>query len=339
MFQLVRKLLFLLPPERAHYFTMDFLNLLVRIPLVTHLIFPKQKSEASISFCGLHFRNRVGLAAGFDKNAKYLHVLSKMGFGHIEVGTVTPLAQDGNPKPRLFRLPKDQALINRMGFNNEGVDAMVTRLKNRPKGLVIGGNIGKNKVTPNENAHLDYLVCFEKLFPYVDYFTVNVSSPNTPGLRELQDKEPLTQLLQSIVQKREGLLKGGEGNKPILLKIAPDMTNEQLKEIAEVIQQVKLDGIILNNTSVDRSALITDKNRVDSIGNGGLSGAPISQRSQEVLVAMSQYLPKDFPIIGVGGIMNEKDGEKRIEAGAQLIQIYTGFVYGGMGLVKKLGKL
>lgn len=338
MFKLLRNLLFLMPPEKAHYFTMNCLQVLAKIPLISSLAFPRQKSDAEVHFCGLKLKNRIGLAAGFDKDARFLHVLAKMGFGHVEVGTVTPKPQEGNPKPRLFRLPKDKALINRMGFNNQGVDAMVERLKNRPNNIVVGGNIGKNKVTPNAEATQDYLISFEKLFNYVDYFTVNVSSPNTPGLRELQDKEPLTQLLKTLVTKRKELVKHEE-TKPILLKIAPDMGDEQLKEVAEVVSLVGIDGIILNNTSIDRSNLVTKKSEIESIGNGGLSGKPVVKRSQEVLVKMKSYLPEKFPIIGVGGIMSENDGKERLKSGAQLIQIYTGFIYEGIGLVKKLGKL
>ena len=338
MFKIVRKLLFLMPPEKAHYFTMNSLSLLSKIPLLSSLFFPKPNKDQKISFCGLQFTNKIGLAAGFDKDARFLDVLAKMGFGHVEVGTVTPLAQEGNPQPRLFRLPKDNALINRMGFNNQGVDAMVERLKNKPSNIIIGGNIGKNKLTPNENATKDYLICFRKLFKYVDYFTVNVSSPNTPGLRELQDKEPLTQLLQELMDERAKLLAKNK-IKPILLKIAPDMSEEQIKEVSEVVSSTGIDGIILNNTTLDRNDLKTPPEEIENIGAGGLSGAPMKTKSNDTLRIARKYLPSDFPIIGVGGISNQKDGQERIDTGANLIQIYTGFVYGGIGLVKKLAKI
>ena len=336
MFSLIRKVLFLLPPERAHYFTMYLLKMVYAVPVINRIFTVKNSNP--ITFAGLTFPNKIGLAAGFDKNGAFIHVLAKMGFGHIEVGTVTPKAQLGNPKPRLFRLPKDKALINRMGFNNNGLIALKKRLANKPKNVIIGGNIGKNKVTDNNKALEDYMVCLEELFHLVDYFTLNVSSPNTPGLRELQEKEPLTKLLTSLIAKRNEMLKNN-GIKPIFLKIAPDMTEEQLKEIAEIVQQTKTDGIIISNTTIDRSKLKSNPTKVENIGAGGLSGAPVKQKSDWALAAIAKYLPKDYPIIGVGGIMNTKDAMDKLNKGAKLIQIYTGFVYGGLGLVKKLSKL
>ena len=284
---------------------------------------------------GLKFENPVGLAAGFDKDGKYYRQMAALGFGFIEIGTVTPKPQGGNPQPRLFRLPKDKALINRMGFNNEGVDAMVERLKGkRPKGVIIGGNIGKNKVTPNEEAVNDYAICFEKLFDLVDYFVVNVSSPNTPGLRELQDKEPLTKLL-SHLQK---LNNQKPAQKPILLKIAPDLTNEQLDDIIDIVKDTKLEGVIATNTTIAREPLTTSKETIESIGNGGLSGAPLKQRSTEVIRYLYEKSGKQLFIIGVGGIDNPDEAIEKLNAGASLVQIYSGMVYYGPGLVKDICK-
>jgi dihydroorotate dehydrogenase len=283
---------------------------------------------------GIKFPNPVGLAAGFDKDAKQYKDLQHCGFGFIEIGTVTPKPQPGNPQPRLFRLMKDQAIINRMGFNNDGVDAAVARLKSRPKNLIIGGNIGKNKWTENEKALEDYLICFEKLFDYVDYFVVNVSSPNTPNLRELQEKEPLKQLLVSI--QEQNALKVSK--KPILLKIAPDLTDEQLDDIIEIIEEIKLDGVIATNTTISRDNLKTSKAIVDQIGAGGLSGKPVKNRSTEVIKYLATKSNKSFPIIGVGGIHSAEDAIEKLEAGADLIQLYTGFIYEGPALVKKINK-
>jgi dihydroorotate dehydrogenase len=274
----------------------------------------------------------VGLAAGFDKDGKYFEQMSALGFGFIEIGTVTPLAQAGNDKPRLFRLPQDDALINRMGFNNDGVAALVENLKRRqPSTLIIGGNIGKNKITPNENATEDYVKCYEALYDYVDYFVVNVSSPNTPGLRELQEKEPLTALLSTLKQKNADKPK----QKPILLKIAPDLTNSQLDDIIQIVTETKIDGIIATNTTLDRSTLTTP---TDKIGMGGLSGKPLKKRSTEVIRYIHQKSGGNIIIIGVGGIENDQDAQEKLDAGATLIQIYSGLVYQGPGLVKKILK-
>jgi dihydroorotate dehydrogenase len=272
------------------------------------------------------------LAAGFDKNASMFNELNLFGFGFIEIGTVTPLAQDGNEKPRLYRLKKDAAIINRMGFNNLGVDAVIENLKNRDKSIIIGGNIGKNKITPNEKALDDYLICLKKLHVHVDYFVVNVSSPNTPNLRELQEKEPLKKMLFAL--KKENSL--FEKQKPILLKIAPDLTNSQLDDIIEIVNETKIDGVIATNTTISRENLQTSKNEIESIGMGGLSGKPLSKRSTDVIRYLAEKSNKSFPIIGVGGIHSENDALQKIAAGADLIQLYTGFVYEGPGLIKRI---
>lgn len=307
------------------------------IPFVPALLRKKYlRHDASLErkVFGLTFPNPVGLAAGFDKNAQLIDELSNFGFGFIEIGTVTPKPQEGNPKPRLFRLKKDQALINRMGFNNEGLEALIHRLKNRKSKVLIGGNIGKNKITPNAEATQDYITSFEALHPWVDYFVVNVSSPNTPNLRDLQDKEPLTQLLNAL----QKLNQQKTSPKPILLKIAPDLSNTQLDEIIEVVKDTKIDGIIATNTTLDRSKLQTPQAEVEKIGAGGLSGKPLKSRATEVI----QYLHKKsngaFPIIGVGGIHSPEDALEKLEAGASLVQVYTGFVYEGPGLIQKINQ-
>lgn len=282
---------------------------------------------------GLKFKNPVGLGAGFDKNASSIHELENFGFGFIEIGTVTPLPQPGNDKPRMFRLPADNALINRMGFNNEGVEVAVHRLKKiKRNGLIIGGNIGKNKLTSNADAVNDYIKCFDALFDVVDYFVVNVSSPNTPGLRELQEKEPLKHILNSLQQRnnKEGI------SKPVLLKIAPDLTDAQLDDIIEIVNETKIAGIIATNTTLSREDLISEKSLKEQ--SGGLSGKPLTQRSTEVIRYLSEKSNKSFPIIGVGGIHSPQDAIEKLNAGASLIQIYTGFIYEGPGLIKKINK-
>lgn len=260
--------------------------------------------------------------------------MQNLGFGFIEVGTVTPKGQPGNPQPRMFRLPKDKGLINRMGFNSEGVEALVERLKNRPKNLIIGGNIGKNKDTPNEKATDDYVICFEALFPYVDYFVVNVSSPNTPDLRALQDKEPLTRLLSRLQELN--LKKSAP--KPILLKIAPDLNNDQLNDIIEIVGETKIAGIIATNTTISREGLNESKERIEAIGAGGLSGEPVRQRSTEVIRYLSKKTNGKLTIIGVGGISSAEDAIEKLDAGAALIQIYTGLIYEGPALIKNINK-
>ncbi len=282
----------------------------------------------------MHFKNRVGLAAGFDKDAKLYHELSNFGFGFIEIGTVTPLAQPGNEKPRMFRLPQDEALLNRMGFNNEGALAAAKRLKQQKANIIIGGNIGKNKNTSNQDAASDYLKCFEALYDVVDYFVVNVSSPNTPNLRDLQDKEPLTKLLLELMQ----LNKTKPKQKPVLLKIAPDLTNSQLDDIIEIVATTKIQGVIATNTTIDRNLLNKEKEYALTLGLGGLSGKPLAKRSTAVIKYLHQKSNGSFPIIGVGGIHNAEDAIEKIKAGATLIQLYTGFIYEGPGLIKQINQ-
>ncbi len=278
---------------------------------------------------GLTFKNRVGIAAGLDKNADYLWELAALGFGHVEIGTVTPKAQDGNPKPRLFRLVEDKGIINRMGFNNKGVNHAVEQLKNRPKNVIVGGNIGKNKVTPNDKAVNDYLICHKALYPYVDYFTINVSSPNTPGLRELQDKKPLQEILSALKKQREGF----DQEKKHLLKVAPDLNEGQIADIASLVTDGYVDGLIVSNTTIDRGGLITPKQTVDEIGPGGLSGLPVFEKSTEVLKQFRSLLPNAF-IIGVGGICDKETAQVKLKAGADLIQVYSGFIFAGPQLLK-----
>ena len=283
---------------------------------------------------GLKFSNPVGLAAGLDKDAKLFDELGIIGFGFVEIGTLTPKGQPGNDKPRLFRLKPDSGLINRMGFNNEGVDAAVARLKKRKTKIIIGGNIGKNKVTPNEEATSDYEKCFEALFDYVDYFVVNVSSPNTPNLRELQDKAPLTALLSRLkelnAQKKDP--------KPILLKIAPDLTDPQLDDIIDIVKATKIDGVVATNTTVSREGLKTPPAVLHSIGMGGLSGKPLTKRATEVIRYLHTKSGGSFPIIGVGGIHSAEDALEKLDAGATLVQLYTGFIYEGPKLITRINK-
>jgi len=301
-------------------------------------IFCLNNSSLEKEVFGIRFPNPVGLAAGFDKDARHLDALSTLGFGFIEVGTVTPMPQPGNEKPRSFRLPKDEALINRMGFNNQGVDVVAHRLAHWRKvnshPLIVGGNIGKNKSTPNEKAADDYVICFQKLFDVVDYFVVNVSSPNTPGLRELQEKEPLKELLHRL----QSLNLPHENPKPILLKIAPDLTNSQLDDIIEIILETKLAGVVATNTSISRNNLKTSQQEIDRIGAGGLSGKPIAQRSTEIIRYLKSKSQNQFAIIGSGGIHSPNDAKEKLEAGADLIQVYTGMIYEGPGLMKRILK-
>lgn len=283
---------------------------------------------------GITFKNPVGLAAGFDKDAKLMDELSTFGFGFIEIGTLTPKAQPGNDKPRLFRLPQDKAIINRMGFNNGGVAEAVERLKKRTSSVVVGGNIGKNKLTPNENAFDDYALCFEALYEHVDYFVVNVSSPNTPGLRELQEKEPLRKLLSYV----KGLSAAKPKQKPVLLKIAPDLQQSQLDDVIDILKETKTDGIIATNTTISREGLTTPKSEVEKIGSGGLSGKPLTERSTEVITYLRKQLGAGYPIIAVGGIMSPQDAIDKLNAGADLIQVYSGFIYEGPGFVKAINR-
>ncbi len=335
---LVRPLLFCFDPEKVHRFTFVLIKFISKIPLIPNLIrsiYVVNDKRLERNLFGLTFKNPVGLAAGFDKDAKLFNELSNFGFGFIEIGTLTPKPQEGNPKKRLFRLKADNAIINRMGFNNGGVVEAVERLKNlstslKARGVLIGGNIGKNKVTPNENAVDDYKICFEALFDYVDYFVVNVSSPNTPNLRALQDKEPLTNLLKDLQienSKHQKL-------KPILLKIAPDLTDEQLLDIIDIIKDTKIDGVIATNTTISRQGLLSENKKE----TGGLSGKPLANRSTEVIRFLAEKSNKAFSIIGVGGIHTAKDALEKLDAGADLIQIYTGFIYEGPKLVNAINK-
>ena len=329
---LIKPILFLFDPEWVHHTIFSTLKIIHRIPGIGSLIrslYQVKDQRLERKIFGLTFPNPIGLAAGFDKDAKLYQELSNFGFGFIEIGTLTPEPQPGNPKKRLFRLPKDNALINRMGFNNEGVKEAIERLK-KNKGVLIGGNIGKNKITSNDKAVSDYVQCFEALFTYVDYFVVNVSSPNTPNLRALQDKAPLTHLLQTL----KDLNISKSNPKPILLKIAPDLTEEQLLDIIEIITMVKIDGVIATNTTLSREGLqSTNKKEI-----GGLSGKPVTDRSTAVIRFLHEKSNKAFPIIGVGGIHAPEDALEKLEAGASLVQLYTGFVYEGPGVVKKMNK-
>jgi dihydroorotate dehydrogenase len=331
----IRPILYLFDPEKIHYFTFSLLRVLHKIGFgrIFKNLYAVNHPKLERELFGLRFPNPVGLAAGFDKDAKLFKELSNFGFGFIEIGTLTPKPQAGNPKKRLFRLTEDSALINRMGFNNGGVLAAVERLKKNASGkghVLIGGNIGKNKLTPNEAAVDDYLFCFEALFEYVDYFVVNVSSPNTPNLRELQEKEPLTKLLLALQSKN----KVKATRKPILLKIAPDLTNEQLFDIIEIVSETKIDGVIATNTTISRNGLISE-NKEEM---GGLSGKPLTNRATEVIAFLSEKSNNAFPIIGVGGIHSAKDALEKLQAGASLVQLYTGFIYEGPKLIKSINQ-
>ena len=337
MYKLLRSILFFFDAEKVHYFTTAMLRFLLSVPGGKPLfkkMFGINDNRLKTNVFGLTFDNPVGLAAGFDKNATMYNDLAYCGFGFIEIGTLTPKGQPGNEKPRLFRLKEDEAIVNRMGFNNDGVEIAVEQLKKRKTKIIIGGNIGKNKVTSNEDADSDYLIAFNVLHPYVDYFVVNVSSPNTPNLRALQEKEPLMKLLQSL--KDKNLTQ--KVQKPILLKIAPDLTNEQLDDIIEIVQTTKIDGVIATNTTIERSGLKSSKELIDKVGAGGVSGKPLTKRSTEVIRYLSEKSGKSFPIIGVGGIHSPEDALEKLDAGASLIQLYTGFIYEGPGLVKRINK-
>ncbi len=329
---LIRPILFCFDPEQVHHFTFSLIRFLHKIPGFGKLVqwlYDVKNPKLEREVFGLQFKNPVGLAAGFDKDAKLYQELSGFGFGFIEIGTLTPKPQEGNPKKRLFRLKEDTAIINRMGFNNGGVQEAVERLK-KNNNVLIGGNIGKNKNTPNEEAVSDYEICFEALFPYVDYFVVNVSSPNTPNLRALQDKEPLTQLLQAL----QDLNVQNPKPKPILLKIAPDLTNEQLLDIIQIVNETKIAGVIATNTTLSREGLQS----VNKAETGGLSGKPLTNRSTEVIRFLSEKSNKSFPIIGVGGIHSADDAIEKLKAGASLVQLYTGFIYEGPALIKEINK-
>jgi dihydroorotate dehydrogenase len=334
---LLRPLLFKLDPEKVHYLTTDALRTAFSLPFaksISNSMFRVQDKRLERELFGLKFPNPVGLAAGFDKDAKLVDELAELGFGFIEIGTLTPKPQAGNDKPRLFRLPEDQAIINRMGFNNEGVEAAVKRLRERKSNILVGGNIGKNKVTPNEEALNDYLYCFKSLYEVVDYFVVNVSSPNTPDLRALQEKEPLKQLLMALQEQNSRMPKP----KPLLLKIAPDLNEAQLNDIIEIAIAARLSGIIATNTTISREGLHTPAIRVTEIGAGGLSGKPLTSHSTEIIRYLRQHLPQHIKIIGVGGIMTADDAQEKLDAGADLVQLYTGFIYEGPALISSINK-
>jgi dihydroorotate dehydrogenase len=367
MYKLLRSVLFLFSPEWVHYFSMNCLKLLNRIglkKLVVVLFRPGSLTGSKWTMLGIQFKNPVGLGAGFDKNARYLSELESLGFGFVEIGTVTPLAQGGNDKPRLFRLKEDQALINRMGFNNDGVKVVAERLRQwslvnsqtkntyTPHAItgneatisgyeersnhrvIIGGNIGKNKATPNEEAWKDYEICFKELHPYVDYFVVNVSSPNTPGLRELQEKESLRKILMHLQMINNGKAR----SKPILLKIAPDLTQEQIDDVIDLALEIKLDGLVATNTTISREHLVTNREKIQQIGAGGLSGVPLRQRSTEIVRYICQKTNGEIPVIASGGIFTGGDAKEKLEAGAALVQVWTGFIYEGPGIVKNICK-
>lgn len=335
MYSLIKPVLFSMSPEAAHHFSFNTYRKLCKCPIIedfSQALYDISTPNDAVELFGLKFKNKIGLAAGLDKDAVIFNEFANLGFGHIEIGTVTPKPQSGNDKPRLFRLVKDHALLNRMGFNNDGVDAVVERLKNRKREeIIIGGNIGKNKNTSNDEAIHDYVYCLKALHTVVDYFVVNVSSPNTPGLRELQDKGPLTEIMKELQILNQSL-----GNpKPLLLKIAPDLELDQLKDIADIAFNTNLSGIIATNTTIDRSGLLAKRKVVEKLGAGGISGRPLIKRSTEVIHFLNRETGGKIPIIASGGIMTGKDAKAKMDAGASLVQIYTGFIYKGPALVKE----
>ena len=349
MYNILRSVLFWFDPEWVHYFSMNSLKALCKVGFIKKMISSSftPKENAQCSMLNIQFSNPVGLAAGFDKNAKYLNELEALGFGFVEIGTVTPLPQAGNDKPRLFRLPKDKALINRMGFNNDGVKVVAERLekwqernskiKSQKSKLIIGGNIGKNKVTPNEEAWKDYEICFNALYNYVDYFVVNVSSPNTPGLRELQEKDSLRKILTNLLSQRSKFnTSTGSVQKSILLKIAPDLTTEQIDDVIDLALEIKLDGLVISNTTINRESLQTTSEKLQKIGAGGLSGLPAKKRSTEIIQYVSQKTNGQIPIIASGGIFTGADAKEKMDAGAKLVQVWTGFIYEGTSIVKNI---
>ena len=343
MYKLLRNILFLFPAENVHYFSMNALKLICRISFIKNWLGKRCASEddgKNKELFGLLFRNPIGLGAGFDKNAIYLSELDTLGFGFVEIGTVTPLPQPGNEKPRLFRLPKDKALINRMGFNNDGVKTIAERVKKwkaGKSGLIVGGNIGKNKITSNEEAWKDYETCFRELFDCVDYFVVNVSSPNTPGLRELQEKESLRKILVNLQTVNRQLTGSGKKNpKPILLKIAPDLSWEQIDDVIDLAMEIKLDGLVATNTTISREKLKTENKKIEKIGAGGLSGLPLADRSTEIIRYMGEKTKGKISIVASGGIFTGNDAVKKLGAGASLVQVWTGFIYEGPFIVRTI---
>ena len=334
---IIRPVLFLFQPETIHHLIVNLLKFGFKIPGLSYIIklyYTVNDNRLKTSFLGLEFKNPVGFAAGFDKNAEVYNQFSSFGFSFIEIGTVTPLPQPGNPKPRSFRLVKDKSLINRMGFNNYGVDNAVNQLKSKKHNVIIGGNIGKNTDTPNENALDDYVICFEKLYDHVDYLVVNLSCPNIKDLHKLQDTDSTIKILNTLIEKR------GKRTirKPILLKISPDLTNNQLDDVIETFKITGIDGIVATNTTTSRDGLITDKKTIEKIANGGLSGKPLTKRSTEIIHYLTEKSGGTIPIIGVGGIMSVEDALEKLDAGATLVQIYTGFIYEGPGFVKQINK-
>ncbi len=357
MYKILRFLLFKLDAEKAHHLTLHLMNFVIKIPFVKtifKILYVVEDKKLERTLFGLTFKNPVGLAAGLDKNAECIDAFAAVGFGFIEIGTVTPLPQDGNEKPRLFRLIEDDAIINRMGFNNGGMLSVKNNIlkstvhssqsteNNTQKRLtvdrrpstIIGGNIGKNKLTPNETAVNDYIKCFNELYDVVDYFVVNVSSPNTPNLRELQEKEPLKKILFQLQEINHHQIKP----KPILLKIAPDLSYEQLDDIIEIVFETKLDGVVATNTTISRENLTTEKNKLEQIGAGGLSGKPLTKKSTEIIKYIAEKSNHKIPIIAVGGIMTAADAIEKLNAGASLVQLYTGFIYEGPGLIKEINQ-
>lgn len=334
---LIRPILFLFDPEKVHHFTFSFLKIVFKIPFVSLIvkkIYAVEHSGLERNLFGLTFKNPVGLGAGFDKNALLFNELFNFGFGFIEIGTVTPKGQIGNPKQRLFRLTDDEGIINRMGFNNDGVEVVVNRLRDRNKNIIIGGNIGKNTDSKAEEYTGDYLKCFKALHPHVDYFVLNVSCPNVGSMAKLQDKDYLLELITAVQSENKKF----EIQKPILLKIAPDLNDIQLDEIIDLVAETKIDGVIASNTSTNRKGLNASKEQLKSIGNGGLSGKPVADRSTKVIQYLADTSNKAFPIIGIGGIHSAQDALDKIDAGADLVQVFTGFVYEGPKLVSKISK-
>jgi dihydroorotate dehydrogenase len=334
---IIRPILFWFDPEVVHHFTFSFIRILNKIPFVPQIIkklYTVEDKKLERQVFGLTFKNPIGLAAGFDKNAVLYNELSNFGFGFIEIGTVTPKGQAGNSKKRLFRLKEDQGIINRMGFNNDGLEAAISNLKKNKGHVIIGGNIGKNTTTKPDNYTQDYLDCFNALHPYVDYFVLNVSCPNVSSHVKLNDKDYLEELIRAVQQTNKTF----EKQKPILLKIAPDLNDNQLDEIVELVITTKLDGVIASNTSIERNGLKVSQEHLETIGNGGLSGQPIKDKSTRVIKYLSNKSKKAFPIIGVGGIHSAKDALEKLDAGADLIQVYTGFIYEGPKLIKSINK-
>lgn len=335
MYPIIRDLLFNFDAEGVHHFSMDAFKTLNKWPYFNRILeqqFRVDHHKLQRKYFGIYFPNPVGLGAGFDKNALYLKELESLGFGFVEIGTVTPLPQDGNEKPRLFRLPKDQALINRMGFNNHGVKVIANRLRQRTTSIIVGGNIGKNKLTPNEEAWKDYEKCYTELFDCVDYFVINVSSPNTPGLRELQEKSSLQKIFGQLQNLNQGQIKP----RPLLLKIAPDLTIGQVDDIIELSTEMKLSGLVATNTTINREGLLTPANDLEKMGAGGLSGRPLTKRSLEIVKYIHQQTAGKLPIIASGGIFNGQDALHQLKAGASLLQVWTGFVYEGPAIVKNI---